>query len=248
MRTIDLNCDLGEGFPDDAELMSIITSANIACGGHAGDESTMADAVRLAIENSVAIGAHPGYRDIENFGRTPQALPPDEITELVSEQITLLKDIVTKQNGTVSHVKPHGALYNRAADDPVTATAIVDAIKVADHSLILFGLAGSILVKEATKAGLCVVGEAFADRRYTAAGRLASRAIEGAVIKDAAAAAEQALKIAKRQPISSIDGGEITIEAGTICLHGDGVNAVSTARLIRAFLEDNGIEIRSYVL
>lgn len=248
MTSIDLNCDLGEGYSHDAELMGIITSANIACGGHAGDEATMSATVRLAIEKGVAIGAHPGYRDKDNFGRTYQTLASAEITDLVTEQITLLKNTAAKQNGSVSHVKPHGALYNRAADDPMTAAAIVKAIIAVDPSLFLFGLAESTLVTEGRNAGLRVVGEAFADRRYTAAGRLASRSIEGAVIDDAAVAAEQALKIAKREPIKTIDGEEIVIDAETICLHGDGVTAISTARLIRTFLEDNGIEVRSYVL
>ncbi|QQS34426.1 MAG: LamB/YcsF family protein [Acidobacteriota bacterium] len=248
MCAIDLNCDLGEGYPDDAELMSIVTSANIACGGHAGDESTMAATVRLAIENRVAIGAHPGFRDKANFGRTYQTLSQYEITDLVAEQLTLLRDIAEKQEGCVSHVKPHGALYNRAADDAGAAAAIVKAVNAVDPSLILFGLAGSMLVTEGKNAGLRIVSEAFADRRYSAAGRLASRSIEGAVIDDAAVAAEQALKIAKREPIKTIDGEEIVIDAETICLHGDGITAVSTARLIRTFLEDNGIEVRSYIL
>ncbi|MBX3292533.1 MAG: LamB/YcsF family protein [Acidobacteria bacterium] len=246
MTSIDLNCDLGEGYPHDAELMGIITSTNIACGGHAGDEATMSATVRLAIENDVAIGAHPGYRDKENFGRTYQALTSDELTDLVTEQIALIINIAAKQNGYVSHVKPHGALYNRAADDPMTAAAIVKAIIAVDPSLILFGLAESTLVTEGRNAGLRVVGEAFADRRYTASRRLATRSIEGAVIKDPVVAAEQALWIAKRQPISTIDGSEVRIEAETICLHGDGVNAVSTARVMRRILEDNGIEVRRY--
>lgn len=246
MTSIDLNCDLGEGYSHDAELMGIITSANIACGGHAGDEATMSATVRLAIEKGVAIGAHPGYQDKENFGRNPLELSADEIINLIAEQITQLRNIAERHGGVISHVKPHGALYNQAADYPEISSAIALAVRSVDPSLIVFGLSNSALLDEARNAGLRVVGEAFADRRYTASGRLATRSIEGAVIKDPVVAAEQALRIAKRQPISTIDGKEVRIEAETICLHGDGVNAVSTARAMRRFLEDNGIEVRRY--
>lgn len=246
MNSIDLNCDLGEGYPHDAELMSIITSANIACGGHAGDESTMSATVRLAIDNGVAIGAHPGYLDKENFGRKPLKLSADAIRKLVVDQITQLRNIVKSQGADISHVKPHGALYNQAADDREIASAIAMAVHSVNPSLTVFGLSNSTLLDEARNAGLRVVGEAFADRRYTATGRLASRSIEGAVIKDPSAAAEQALKLARREPISTIDGSEILVEAETVCLHGDGVSAVSTARTIREYLENNGIGIRRY--
>jgi UPF0271 protein len=246
MKSIDLNCDLGEGYPDDAELMRVVSSANIACGGHAGDEGTIRSTVRLALENGVAIGAHPGYRDKDNFGRKALNLIPHEITELVMEQVALLKKIAAEEGATVSHIKPHGALYNQAADEKEVAGAVVKAIQGIDASLILFGLADSVLIDKGRRGGLRVCGEAFADRRYTSNGRLASRSIEGAVIQDPQAAAEQALKIALGQPIFTIDGRKITTNAQTICLHGDGISAVSTARLIRTFLENNGIEVRPY--
>jgi UPF0271 protein len=246
MKFIDLNCDLGEGYSGDGELMQIVSSANIACGGHAGDEATMAATIVLAHKNGVAIGAHPSYRDRENFGRISVDISHTEIMELVAEQIVKLKWIADRLDAAVSHVKPHGALYNQAADDPVIASAIVKAVYEADSSLTLFGLAGSILLDEGRNAGIRVVGETFADRRYTYNGRLAPRSMSGAVIDDPLIAAEQALKIALGQPITTIDGNDIIIDAETICIHGDGVNAVSTARTIRTYLEKNSIEVRSY--
>jgi UPF0271 protein len=247
MTSIDLNCDLGEGYPADAELMQFVTSANIACGGHAGDETTMRATVRLALANGVAVGAHPGYADKDNFGRTALDLTTDEISALVAEQVTLLKWIAADEGSAVSHVKPHGALYNQAAQDEKVAAAVVDAVKYVDPSLVLFGLAGSVLIEGGRREGLRVFGEAFADRRYTSKGRLAPRSKDGAVIQDPQAAADQALKIVMGQPVPTIDGGYVTIEAQTICMHGDGISAVPAARLIRAFLEENGICVRSYV-
>lgn len=244
--SIDLNCDLGEGCPFDAELMQLITSANIACGGHAGNDETMATTIRLAIANGVAIGAHPGYPDRENFGRQPLNLRTDVLSSLISGQIQRIKRIADSLGAEVSHVKPHGALYNQAAADSSIAQAVIDAVAAADGSLVLFGLANGLLIGMAQKAGLRTVGEAFADRRYLSNGRLAPRSTPGAVIEDPEAAAEQALRIARREPIPTIDGGSIVVQADTICLHGDGVNAVSNARLIRETLIDHGVEIICY--
>lgn len=244
--SIDLNCDLGEGCPFDAELMQLITSANIACGGHAGDDETMATTIRLAIANGVAIGAHPGYPDRKNFGRQPLNLRPDLLSSLISGQIQCINTIANSFGAEVSHVKPHGALYNQAEADGSIARAVIDAVAAADGSMVLFGLANGSLIGMAQEAGLKTVGEAFADRRYLSNGRLAPRSVPGAVIEDPEAAAEQALRIARREPIPTIDGGHIVVHAETICLHGDGINAVSNARLVRETLIDHGVEIICY--
>lgn len=244
--SIDLNCDLGEGCPFDAELMRLITSANIACGGHAGDDQTMTRTIRLAMEHGVAIGAHPGYPDKKNFGRLPSNLPLDAVSSSVSGQIRRIKSIAGELGAEVKHVKPHGALYNQAADDVAVAKAVVDAVAAVDGSLALFGLSDSFLIRVAEDAGLKAVGEAFADRRYLTSGRLAPRSAAGSVIEDPKAAAQQALMIASGEPIPTLDGGSIVVKAETICLHGDGANAVSNARLIRETLLDHGVKISCY--
>ncbi len=243
--TIDLNCDLGEGCGKDAELMKYISSANIACGYHAGDADTMRRTVELAIENGVAIGAHPGYPDRENFGRTELHLPPNEVRKIVTEQIEALHRIATSCGGKLRHVKAHGALYNQAAKDAELANAIASAVKDFDDSQVLFCLAGSEMLSIAEAMGLMTASEVFADRTYRADGSLTPRSQPNALIKEEATALEQVLQIVQQQTVTATGGQVIPIRAETICIHGDGENAVAFAKAIRKKLEDNSIEILS---
>lgn len=241
MTHIDLNCDLGEGAGHDAELMPLITSANIACGAHAGDETTMRETVALAVRHGVAVGAHPGFDDRANFGRREISMAPAALRELVTRQILLLREI-----GPVRHVKPHGALYNLATRNRVVADVIADAMKDIDRSLILFALAGSELVRAGESRGLVVAQEVFADRSYQADGSLTPRTDAGAVIENGSAVIAQALQMIREGRVRAADGTTVKIVADTICLHGDGPNAVAFARVLRKELEAAGITIRVF--
>ncbi|MDE3084542.1 MAG: LamB/YcsF family protein, partial [Verrucomicrobiota bacterium] len=232
MNRIDLNCDLGEGAGHDAEIMPLITSANIACGGHAGDEATMRATVALAQKHGVAIGAHPGFEDREHFGRRELALSPAEIFALVLHQIRALRKITP-----LHHVKPHGGLYNLAARDAVIAGAIADAVRIIDKNLILYALAGSELVKSGPARGLRVAEEVFADRMYQADGSLTPRSQPGALIADPDVAVAQVLRMIREGKIRATDGTDISLKADTICLHGDGPNAVAFARRLNVELK-----------
>jgi UPF0271 protein len=240
MWRVDLNCDLGEGAGHDAELMPLITSANIACGAHAGDETTMRATVALAQKHGVAIGAHPGFADRENFGRRELAVSPDEVHELVLSQVRRLRRL-----GPVRHVKPHGALYNMAARDLAVARAVVDAIYEIDPRLILFGLAGSHLIAVAEACGLPVVSEVFADRSYRADGSLTPRSQPNAMITDENTAVAQVLRMVRESKVRATDGTDVAIKADTVCLHGDGAHPVEFARTLRHALTAAGIEIRA---
>ena len=239
--TIDFNCDLGEGGGVDGELMPWITSANIACGGHAGDVATMRETVALAEAHGVAVGAHPGFLDRENFGRREQELTAGALHELVTSQIEALRAC-----GTVRHVKPHGALYNQAARDPGMAKIIADAVYGIDPKLILFGLAGSELVRAGRKRGLRVASEVFADRTYQADGSLTPRSRSDAVITDEAAAVAQVVRMVREGWVRSTDGSTGPIQADTVCLHGDGPKAVAMARRLHEALRESGIEMRRF--
>ena len=227
-RRIDFNCDLGEGAGHDGELMPWITSATIACGAHAGDEATMCATVSLAQRHGVAIGAHPGFADRENFGRRELTLTAAEVQALVEWQVRALQRIAT-----VVHVKPHGALYNLAARDPMIAAAVAAAVRAVDARLVLFALRGSELVRAGRSAGLRVAEEVFADRMYRVDGALTPRAEGGAVITDETESAAQALRLVREG-------------ADTICLHGDGAHAVALVRRLNAELRQAGIEIRAF--
>jgi UPF0271 protein len=227
---IDLNADLGEGM-DDAAILPYLTSANVACGQHAGSPALMDRTVRLALERGVRIGAHPGYADRENFGRVSMDLPGDELKALVLYQIGALDGIARARGAHLVHVKAHGALYNQAAKDAPLARTIAEAVRAYDRSLILVGLAGSLQLEAAKAAGLTAAGEAFADRLYADDGSLVPRSQPGAVLHDPAAAAAQAVRLARRG------------RAQTICLHGDTPGAALIARSVRAALEQAGIEI-----
>jgi UPF0271 protein len=241
--TIDFNCDLGEGGGADGELMPWITSANIACGGHAGDVVTMRETVALAEAHGVAVGAHPGFLDRENFGRREQELTAGALRELVTSQIEALRGC-----GSVRHVKPHGALYNQAARDPEMAKIVAEAVYEIDPKLILFGLAGSELVRAGRKRGLRVASEVFADRTYQADGSLTPRSRSDAVITDEAAAVAQVVRMLREGWVRSTDGSTVPIEADTVCLHGDGPKAVAMARRLNEALRDSGIKIRRFDL
>jgi len=240
---IDLNADLGEGAGSDEELLQLVSSANIACGWHAGDAVTMRQCVRWAIDNQVAIGAHPSFPDRANFGRSTMHLPPDEIVAGVLYQIGALAAIVRGEGGTLAHVKPHGALYNQAVKDPELAAAIVDAVRRFDPGLRFFGLAGSGMISAAERAGLKPVEEVFADRGYMPDGSLVPRSQPGALIEDEEQSLVQTLSLVRDHQVRAIDGSLIAVNAQTVCLHGDGAHALAFARRIRSTLEREGIAV-----
>ncbi|AEE50986.1 5-oxoprolinase subunit PxpA [Haliscomenobacter hydrossis] len=242
---IDLNCDLGEGFPADAALMPLISSANIACGYHAGDRVTMRSTIALALEHRVAIGAHPGFDDKANFGRLPIALSPDQIYQLVLEQLTLIAAIAREEGATLNHVKPHGALYNRAAQTPEWAQAIAKAVHDFDANLILFGLSGSHSIRAAKYLGLSTANEVFADRSYQADGSLTPRHQGGALIQDTQLCIAQVTQMIEQGSVTTTTGQNIPLQADTICLHGDGMHAISFAQAIRHALEAKKIVIQA---
>lgn len=233
---IDLNADLGEGCGADAELLRLVSSANIACGFHAGDAQTMLVCVREALRNGVAIGAHPSFPDRQNFGRMAMQLPPDVVYAQMLYQIGALAAIVQAQGGKLHHVKPHGMLYNQAADDGQLADAIASAVYHFDPRLILVGLAGSELIRAGERIGLSTRQEVFADRGYRADGRLLARGDAGALINDENQALAQTLEMVLSGRVKSVSGEYANVRAQTVCLHGDGAHALRFAlRLHEAF-------------
>jgi UPF0271 protein len=230
---IDINCDMGEAIGNDELLMPYITSANIACGYHAGDEKTMQQTILLAKKYKVNIGAHPSFLDRENFGRTEMKLSPTEVYELIITQIKILQKIATENNAALHHVKPHGALYNMASRDKVLAKSIAEAIKNVDENLVLFGLSNSFLISEAKAIGLKTASEVFADRTYQDDGRLTPRSQPNALIENIDEAIQQVLTMVKKGKVKTVSGKEISIVAQTICIHGDGKHAVEFAKAIR---------------
>lgn len=244
--TIDLNCDLAEGTGIEERIMPFITSANIACGFHAGDPELMAHTVRLCMVHDVAIGAHPSYPDRENFGRTNMQLSLDQVSAIVAEQVALLLEITRKEGGMLRHVKPHGALYNMAAQDPGLAAAVVRGIRQVDASLVLFGLSGCQMAEVANHSGTLMAHEVFADRTYQSDGTLTPRSRPDALVKDTQAACDQALFFAQGKPIRSTDGHTLLLQADTICLHGDGAHALDFAQAIRTRLEENEVQIKHF--
>ena len=250
MREIDLNCDMGEGFGSwrigaDAALLDFMTSANVACGYHAGDPPTIERTVQLALDRGVAVGAHPAYPDLQGFGRRSMRLSPDELESIVLYQVAAVHGITRALGGTLRHVKLHGALYNDAAADVELARAALRAVQRLDERLILYALAGSPMAHLARQLGLPVVEEAFADRRYNADGTLQDRAIPGALITDPETAAAQARDVALHRRVTSADGAVVAVRAGTMCVHGDNPSAVAIARDIRVALRDAGVAVRS---
>jgi len=242
---IDLNADLGEGMGTDEALLDLVSSANIACGWHAGGATAMRDCVRWAVAKGVAIGAHPSFNDPENFGRKEMDLPVYEIYAGVLYQLGALAAIVRAEGGRMSHVKPHGALYNQAAKNPDIAEAIVTAIRDFDSSLLVFGLANSNLVDATRTANLVAIEEVFADRGYRSDGSLVPRKDPGALLEDEEAVITRTLKMAMEHRVQAVSGEWVPINAQTVCLHGDGAHALAFARRIRGALETAGIDVRA---
>jgi len=244
VRQLDLNADVGEGDPEaDAALLPLVSSANIACGLHAGDTHTMRATVLLAMLNDVAVGAHPGFDDREGFGRRPQHLTGNEIRELLVSQLGALDAIARTEGARLRHVKPHGALYNEAETDGALADAIVGGVRAFDSALRLVGRAGSALEKAAQAAGHPFTAEAFADRRYRADGTLAPRSEAGAVLIDPADVAGQVRSLVTDSEVRASDGSRVAVSFGTLCVHGDTPGAVTLARRIRQELAALGVSV-----
>jgi UPF0271 protein len=242
--TVDLNADVGEGMNDSA-LLPFLTSANVACGLHAGDPATMDRTVAQALALGISVGAHPGYADRENFGRIPMEMPPDSIEKLVLYQISALDGFVRSRGGSLTHVKPHGALYHAGARSAEVATAIVRGVKRARRDLALAVVCqpGSKLLEAARRENLPAAAEAFADRRYRADGTLVARSQAGALLTDPVEAADQAVRLVRERCAVAEDGSRVPIEADTICLHGDTPGAPEIARRIRERFQREGIEV-----
>jgi UPF0271 protein len=247
-RKIDLNCDMGESFGawrmgNDAALMNYVSSINIACGFHAGDAGVIRKTIEIAIKKNVAIGAHPSFPDLQGFGRREMKMSPTEIFDIVLYQISAVKGICESLGATLHHVKPHGALYNQAAREKEPAQAIVKAIKSLDKNLILYGLSQSFLISEAEKIGLQTASEAFADRTYQRSGGLTPRSESNALITDSDQAVSQVLQMISDQTVTTPNGEKVSIKADTICIHGDGENALEFAKTVNERLKENQIEI-----
>ena len=246
---IDINCDMGESFGAykigaDEEIIHFISSANIACGFHAGDPATMRKTVKLAQKYSVKIGAHPGFEDMKGFGRRNISISPEEAFDLVVYQIGALSGFVTVEGGMLHHVKPHGALYNMAALDRKLAEAIAEAVYQVNPELILYGLSGSELIRAGEKLGLRTASEVFADRTYQKNGMLTPRVEKNALIKKDELAIKQVLTMVLEQKVIATNGEKVSIKADTICIHGDGEYAASFARLIYNTLQEKGVQIK----
>jgi UPF0271 protein len=248
MRVIDLNSDLGESFGPwqmgaDEELMTSITSANVACGFHAGDPTVMRRTIALAKAHGVAVGAHPGFADLVGFGRREMHVSPAEVEDLVLYQVAAIAGVAASEGVRLQHVKAHGALYNMAARDAALAAAIARAVAAFDRSLILFGLPNSALLQEGENAGLPIAAEIFADRTYERDGSLTSRRKPGSVIHDPAQVVDRAVRMVTSGRVTATDGSEIPLRTDTMCLHGDTPGSAELARRIRGALEASGVTV-----
>jgi 5-oxoprolinase (ATP-hydrolysing) subunit A len=248
MTRMDLNCDMGElpeAIADGTQvaLLRSITSANVACGGHAGDERTMRTTIEQAMLAGVAVGAHPGYPDRENFGRLELKMPAEAIADTIYEQVRALAEVAAKCGAKLVHVKPHGALYNQAVKNRELAEAIAKGVAKFDKDLVLMGLAESPMLDVFRHAGFAIAAEAFADRRYEPDGTLRSRKFENALIRDLAEAAKQALSIAQRGIVTAHDGTEVKLTAQTICIHGDTPGSVQIAAAVAGSLREAGVRL-----
>ncbi|MCX5337858.1 LamB/YcsF family protein [Streptomyces sp. NBC_00140] len=251
MTSIDLNADLGEGFgrwqlTDDEQLLSVVTSANVACGFHAGDAATMRRVCEQAAERGVRIGAQVSYRDLAGFGRRAMDVPPAELAAEVAYQIGALEVFARAAGTRVSYVKPHGALYNRVVHDDEQAGAVVDGVLLADATLPVLGLPGSRLLELAAKAGLPAVTEAFADRAYTDVGTLVPRGEEGAVVTDPDTVVERSVGLARDGAVTAHSGARIEVRPRSLCLHGDTPGAVELARRVRERLTASGVLVAAF--
>ncbi|MDX5418752.1 MAG: 5-oxoprolinase subunit PxpA [Hymenobacteraceae bacterium] len=246
--SVDLNCDLGESFGayrmgNDEQILPFVTSANIACGFHAGDPGVMRKTVQLCLQHHVAIGAHPGLPDLVGFGRRNMTVTPEEVYDMVVYQMGALQAFAQAEGGTLHHVKPHGALYNMAASDINLAEAIAEAVYKVKPEAMLYGLAGSELIKAGTRLGLQTANEVFADRTYQQDGTLTSRKLPNALITDHEEAVQQVIRMIREGKVKSQQGQEVGILADTICIHGDGLHALEFASHIRAALQNEGINL-----
>lgn len=251
MARIDLNSDLGEGYGawtmgDDAAMLAVVSSANVACGFHAGDPAGILSTLREAAARGVAVGAHVGYPDRVGFGRRPMDVAPADLEADVIYQIGALQGLARAAGTRVSYVKPHGALYNTIAHDARQAAAVIAGVRTVDPSLVLMGLAGAPVLAQAQAAGLAVMAEAFADRAYQPDGQLVSRRAAGAVLHDPALVAARMLRLATEGVIEAVDGSSLRLEAGSICVHGDSPGAVAMARQIRETLVQAGVTIAPF--
>jgi 5-oxoprolinase (ATP-hydrolysing) subunit A len=250
MMRVDLNADVGEassGGPagQDQALMPHITSANVACGYHAGDPAMMRATLALACEHGVAVGAHPGFPDPEGFGRRELQFSPRDVEDFVAYQVGALAAIAAAQGVRLQHVKPHGALFNMAVRDGALADAIARAAAVIDRTLILFGLPGSEIVAAGKRAGLRTASEGFSDRAYQSDGTLVPRQQAGALIHDPEVVARRAVRMVREQVVDTIDGSPVSLVVDTICVHGDTPGAAALAACIREALSDAGIEVKA---
>lgn len=250
MISVDLNCDMGESYGvyalgNDDAILDLVTSVNIACGYHAGDPRTMRRTVAGALEKKVAIGAHPGLPDLAGFGRRNMSISPDEAYEMTVYQIGALEAFVRAEGGRMHHVKPHGALYNMAAQQDKLAEAIAEAVYKVNPELVLYGLSGSKLIAAGERAGLRTASEVFADRTYCRDGSLTPRQEPDALIHDPAIAAEQIIQMIKSGTVISREQIEVKLKAETICIHGDGEHALAFARQIRELLQKQGVRLEA---
>ena len=245
MISIDLNCDMGEGVGNDEALLPFISSANIACGYHAGNEEEMGRVVKHCLKYKVAIGAHPSFPDKANFGRNAMHFPLPEVYELVKKQIIILQQVAMEAGTRIHHVKPHGAIYNMAAKDPLFAHAIAKAVYDADPSLIYYGLSGSVMIEEAAKLGLKTAEEVFADRTYMEDGSLTLRSQPDALIEYADDMVKQVIQMINDKTVTAINGKIIPMKADTICIHGDGIHAVEFVGILNEHLQNAMIQIKT---
>ena len=245
MREIDLNSDVGEGSGSDAEILTQVTSANVACGFHAGGPSSMHATVALAAARGVAVGAHPAFADPEGFGRRVARVSAEETYEIVLYQIGALGAFAAAAGIQLQHVKPHGALYNLAAADPAIAEAVARAVRDVDRRLVLVGLAGSHLLPAGREAGLRTASEVFADRGYHRDATLVARGEPGAIITDQAEVVHRAVRMAKEGRVETIDGGDLYVRADTLCVHGDTPGAAALARALKDALAAEGLTLRA---
>ncbi len=248
MRSVDFNGDLGEGAGTDIAIMPLVTSANIACGGHAGNDNTMRTAIELAMKNKVAIGAHPGYPDRERFGRVPLEMDPRELRESIRRQLDSLIGIASRLGARVTHVKAHGALYNQGEHDPAVARNILFGIQAATggHELVVFAPPNSAMWQEATGMGMRVAREGFVDRAYEPDGTLQSRSIPGAVISEPGTAAAQALSFVRDGGVTTVDKSFVKLNVETLCVHGDTPGAVEIAHAVRAALRGASVKVAPF--
>jgi len=250
MHIVDLNCDMGESFGayrmgQDEEVLKYVTSANIACGFHAGDPATMRRTAKLALEHGVALGAHPGLQDLVGFGRRDMDLSPQEAYDIVMYQIGALAVFVRAEGAKLQHVKAHGSLYNMAARDYRLAEAIAEAVYCIDPELILFGLAGSELIRAGQKTGLATASEVFSDRTYQSDGSLTSRRLPDSLITDERESVDQVIRMVIEGKVMSRQQIDVPIQADTICIHGDGIHAAAFAERIRRSLTEAGVLVQA---